>query len=95
LEWFSILPDGTRVLLNDSSNTNALMTFRARTAAQPVLKMSIGPVLGGSITISWTGTGTLQESTSVNGGWGTSASQLNPQTIPALPGSKFYRLKGP
>src|SRR4029077_15290268 len=31
LEWFSVLSDGTRILVNDSSNTNALMAFRART----------------------------------------------------------------
>jgi len=32
LEWFSIKPDGTRILVNDTSNPDALLAFRARTA---------------------------------------------------------------
>lgn len=46
---------------------------------------------GGTVTISWSGSGTLQEATSVAGPWANSASQANPQTVPAL-GNKFYRL---
>ena len=40
LEWFSVQPDGTRILVNDTSNTNALMAFRARTA---VTKLVLNP----------------------------------------------------
>ncbi len=49
-------------------------------------------VAGGNATISWTGDGILEESATVNGGWTTSASQANPQTVPAT-GAKFYRLR--
>ena len=96
LEWFSILPDGTRILLNDSSNTNALMAFRARTVAVPTKPVLNPPVLSaGSVVISWTGTGTLQEATSVTGPWQASASQNNPQTVPVTGSFKLYRVKTP
>jgi hypothetical protein len=47
---------------------------------------------GANVTISWTGTGTLEETTALGGTWSTSASQNNPQTITAS-GNKFYRLR--
>jgi hypothetical protein len=60
LEWFTIQPDGTRILLNDTANTNALLAFQARTAVTtPVLK--VPTISGGSLTLSWTGGGTLQD----------------------------------
>jgi hypothetical protein len=91
LEWFSILADGTRILVNDSSNPNALLAFRAVKASQrPFLNQP--KLSGGSITLSWTGNGTLQEATSVNGSWQTSANQANPQTFPATGAHKFYRI---
>src|SRR5437773_1813613 len=92
LEWFSIKPDGTRILLNDTSNPDSLRTFRARTfVQQPVFN---APALaGGLVTISWTGSGTLQETTSLGGSWSTSPSQDNPQTVPATSGNKFYRIE--
>jgi hypothetical protein len=93
LEWFSILPDGTRVLVNDLSNTNALLAFRARIArtGAPVLTLTLASA--GQITLSWTGTGLLEEAISVNGPWSTSANQSNPQTVPTSAQLKFYRIK--
>ena len=95
LEWFSILPDSTRVLINDTSNTNALLAFRARTAATPTLALNPPTLSNGQITISWNGSGTLQEASSVTGPWGSSANQSNPQTVPTADGVKFYRIKSP
>jgi hypothetical protein len=48
-----------------------------------------GPTLsitrsGSSITLSWTGGGTLQEATSITGPWTDSLSQANPQTFQAF-----------
>ncbi len=92
LEWFSVLADGTRILVNDTSNPNALLAFRAR-------KITVRPVLnqptisGGQVTISWTGTGTLEEATSVNGPWQDSSNQSNPQTVPATGAMKLYRIR--
>jgi hypothetical protein len=92
LEWFSIQADGTRILMNDTSSPDALRTFRARTAVQqPVF--NVPAFAGGSVSISWTGSGILQETTSLGGSWSTSPSQNNPQTVAATSGNKFYRIQ--
>jgi len=89
LEWFSVKSDETKILMNDTSNPDALRTFRARTA--PAVMNP--PVLsGGNVTISWTGAGTLEEAASVTGPWINSPNQANPQSVPAS-GQKFYRLR--
>jgi hypothetical protein len=94
LEWFSILPDGTRVLINDTSNANALRAFRARsTAARPMF--AIPTLVGGQVRISWTGSGTLQEAPTVTGTWSTAASQTNPQNVTPTGTMKFYRISQP
>ncbi|HZR21405.1 MAG TPA: PA domain-containing protein [Verrucomicrobiae bacterium] len=95
LDWFSVQPDGTKILVNDRSNPNALLAFRARSATvtKPVLN---APTLSaGKIVISWTGTGTLEEAPSVTGPWQPSASQSNPQSISTSGGAKFYRIHAP
>jgi hypothetical protein len=91
LEWFSIKPDGTRILLNDTSNPEALRSFRARAAA--VLRFDPPAASAAGVTLSWTGTGTLEEAVSVLGPWTVSASQANPQTVPATGQSKVFRLR--
>ncbi|MHC1765112.1 MAG: hypothetical protein AB9869_12565 [Verrucomicrobiia bacterium] len=47
---------------------------------------------GSEVTLSWTGQGTLQESSTVAGGWTDSANQANPQTRSAN-GIRFFRVK--
>ncbi len=89
LEWFSIKLDGTRILLNDTTNPDAILTFRAR------LKFYTPTLSGGNITLSWSGTGTLQEATTLAGPWTASVSQANPQTVPANGGKKFFRISQP
>lgn len=92
LEWFSIKPDGTKILVNDTTNPDSLRTFRARSApAQSV--MNAPTFSGGNVTISWTGPGTLEEATSITGPWTDSPSQNNPQTVPATGARKFYRIR--
>jgi hypothetical protein len=91
LEWFSVKPDGTKILVNDTSNPEALPTFRARTS--PIAVMNVPTRSGGNVTLSWTGVGTLEEATSVIGPWTDSANQNNPQTVPATGARKFYRLR--
>jgi len=93
LEWFSIKSDGTRILINDSSNPDALLAFRARNAV--VFPVSLNPpaVLGTTVNISWDGVGAQQEAEFAGGPWGASANQNNPQTIPAAASIKFYRIR--
>jgi hypothetical protein len=95
LEWFTIKSDGTRILLNDTLNPDALRTFRARTVAQQQPVFNAPTLAGGLVTISWTGSGTLQEATSLGGSWSTSPSQINPQSVSATSGNKFYRVMQP
>ena len=93
LEWFSVQPDGTKILVNDTSNPKALLAFRARTSVttQPPV-FDIPKLSGGNVTISWTGSGTLQEATDLSGPWTQSPSQNNPQSVAATGPRKFYRL---
>ena len=91
LEWFSVKPDETKILLNDTSNPDSLRTFRARSNPTPV--MNVPTFSGGNVTISWTGAGTLEEATAVTGPWANSANQNNPQTVPAAGARKFYRIR--
>lgn len=92
LEWFTIQPDGTRILVNDVSNTSALRTFRARTQAAQTAQLSVAKANGG-ITISWTGSGTLEETTTLSTNWASSASQANPQTIATTGNAKYFRIR--
>ena len=48
----------------------------------------------GQVTISWTGTGILEESDDVAGPYTESANQNNPQTVTPV-GNKYYRLRQP
>lgn len=47
---------------------------------------------GGSVTISWPGTGTLQAAPTVNGPWTPVANQTNPYPVTPSGGHTFYRL---
>lgn len=92
LEWFTVQPDGTRILLNDTGTAGALLAFQA-VAAPP--KLNPPTLAGGKLTLSWTGAGLLQESLSPAGPFTTSANQANPQS-PALTGAvRFYRVFQP
>jgi hypothetical protein len=59
---------------------------------QPVLTLTQGA--GNTLVISWTGSGTLYETSSLSGAsaWTPTASQSNPQTIAIGTGNKFYRV---
>lgn len=93
LEWFSITTSGSRILINDPANPDSLKAFRARTVVE---RPAFNPVVrsGNSITLSWTGAGTLEETTSLVGGsWTISPSQANPQTVGITEPIKFYRIR--
>ncbi len=92
LEWFSVKPDGTRVLINDTSNPDALRTFRARNETQPAPVFAIPFLSGTGFNISWTGGGILEETADFVA-WTTSPSQVNPQTVPTAATHKFYRVR--
>jgi hypothetical protein len=48
----------------------------------------------GQLMISWTGTGTLEQSDSLTGlNWHPAQNQSNPQSVPIGPGVRFYRVR--
>ncbi|MCP5526483.1 MAG: Ig-like domain-containing protein [Verrucomicrobiales bacterium] len=60
---------------------------------EPVAVLSIS-LSGGQVSLSWTGGGTLQESSTLApGGWTNSANQANPQTIVPTAGQRYYRIR--
>jgi hypothetical protein len=94
LEWFSINPDGTRILINDTNSPNALLAFRARSNTSPATaSFNVPTISAGKVNISWTGSGTLEEATSITGPWNSSANQANPQSVSATGAWKFYRIR--
>ncbi|PYI80963.1 MAG: hypothetical protein DME26_20690, partial [Verrucomicrobia bacterium] len=95
LEWFSIKADGTRILLNDATNPDALRAFRTRSVDGIPLLLNPPALSAGEVTISWTGAGTLQEADSLSGPWTVSASQANPQKVQPAGRMKFFRIRQP
>jgi hypothetical protein len=49
----------------------------------------------GTLTLSWTGQGRLEESASLTEGWETSVNQTNPHAVTVGTGNKFYRIVYP
>ena len=96
-EWFSVKADGTKVLVGDTAK-GGLKAYRARTfVARP--KFNATTIAAGSVTISWTGTGTLQQATALTGqasDWSdvSPPPSGNSYTVTAgTSGNKFFRLK--
>jgi hypothetical protein len=87
LEWYLVNGDGSKILLNDS--TSPVKTFRAVAA---LMQFNPPTFANGKVTISWTGGGTLQETTNLGGTWGNSANQANPQSVTPGGQAKFFRL---
>ncbi len=91
--------DDTASLLNDAGLKilDAAVDWAQGIApAAQGARLSISQGVNG-ITISWTGAGVLQETTSLNGPitWTPSTPQTNPQTIPATGRMRFFRVVGP
>ena len=96
-EWFFESASGTRVLINDPANAAVgLKAFRTAPPVTEPTEAEFNPptISDGQVTLSWTGTGMLQESGNLVD-WSNSANQANPQTITpdgANP-AKFYRIQ--
>jgi hypothetical protein len=92
LDWFTLKPDDTKVLVNDVSVPEALRSFRARNAG-PAPILTQPTVSEGRVTVAWTGVGMLEEASGASGPWYGSALQDNPQTLVATDQMKFYRVR--
>jgi len=101
LEFFSYGPNNQKLPINDRTNPNAIKAYyNVVTPPQLVLEFTGATVSGGMLTLTWTGTGTLQEASNLTG---KASDWKNVQGNPATPysaqigttGQKFYRLVGP
>jgi hypothetical protein len=82
---------GTRFNENGQKLFDAAVRWLLKLPAES-LKFKPPTVANGQVTLSWTGTGQLEEAATVTGPWSNSTNQSNPQTVTAT-GSKFYRLR--
>ena len=100
VEWFTVNADGTRALVN-GTQAGALRTFRRRTVAEPGGGGTPTPLVftgivrnaNGSLTLTWTGGGTLQTSTSINGPWTDVNGAVSPLTVAPDQATQFARLR--
>jgi hypothetical protein len=92
VEWFSVSTSGEKILVNDTTNANALKAYRARTASPVVTPTLAVRVEGTEIVITYTGT--LQSSDTVNTGYG-DVTGTSPLRIPlgSTAAQKFYRAR--
>ena len=93
VEWFSVLADGTKVLINDSASTSAIKAYRAAAMAQPAPQITGAAISAGRITIQWSNGGTLESTTSLSSpiNWTTTGNSSGTFSETAT-GTKFYRV---
>jgi hypothetical protein len=95
MEFFSIKPDGTKVLVNDIAH-GGLKAFQARTTTggpQPaVLSTSVS---GQNITITWTNGGTLYSAGAVTGPWATTGNSTGTFTTTTSSTMQFFKVQNP
>jgi len=99
VEWFTVNADGTRALVN-GTQAGALRSFRRRTVSEPgggtttpLVFTGIVRNANGSLTLTWTGGGTLQSSPSINGPWTDVTGATSPLTLTPDQATQFARLR--
>lgn len=100
LEYFSYDNTGNKIAINDTNNAASIKAFYNVTTA-PQLQFTSATVTGGTLTINWTGTGTLQQAAALTGSQ-TDWSAVTPppsgnsySVSAAAAAQRFYRLTGP
>jgi hypothetical protein len=104
VEWFSVNPDltatGFFTLVNDRSTPGSILLYRGGASVAVGPKFNQPTVADGKVTITWTGTGVLQQTSTLSGNpipWTDVAPQPsgNSYTVPAgtAAGQLFYRLR--
>ena len=93
VEWFTVLADGSKILINDT-NAVALKAYRAAAGAQPAVRITSARINNGIITIQWTGGGTLESTLSLTSPvWTSTGNSSGTFSEPATGTTKFYRVK--
>lgn len=94
IEWFTITPDGSRILINDTLN-GGVPSFQQGTIPSAPVSVVVSARLNasGQVVIEWS-SGTLLSADSVNGTYLPVAGATNPHVVnPASAPSKFYRVQ--
>lgn len=89
VEWFTLQPDGTRILVNDSNNAASLKAYKTR-AYTPPPDVTISIARAGE-TAKITFTGVLQAADKVDGTYAPVTGATSPYTVPAGTTTKYYR----
>ncbi|HEY6230312.1 MAG TPA: PA domain-containing protein [Pyrinomonadaceae bacterium] len=94
MEFFSIKPDGTKVLVNDTAH-GGLKAFQALSGNVVQPAKLTASVSGQNITITWTNGGTLYSAASVAGPW-TSTGNTSGTFTTAMSGAmQFFKVQNP
>ncbi len=96
LEWFSVDSDGTKILINDTSNPKAIKAYQAAAGGAPPAdkpKFTAFSVGNGGITLQWSNGGTLESATVVTGPYTPTANSSGTFTEAATGPARFYRVK--
>jgi hypothetical protein len=90
--WRRVLtPQEVAAIYTAGGNGKDLSTVQV-SSETPVMSIVRGD---GSVTLSWTGGGTLQTAPTISGPWTDATSQANPQVVPTSGSSSFWRVKTP
>jgi hypothetical protein len=93
VRWFSVLPSGEQVLINDPDHPLALRAYRTVTGGPATTTITTTKV-GNSLTLSWTGGGVLETSTSLTpGSWTAVSNASSPFPVQTTTGTAFYRVR--
>jgi hypothetical protein len=96
LELFTVKADGTFALINDTDN-GGFKAYRSGQApnkpSEPPRITSIKQNQNGSMTIEWTGGGTLQSATAVTGPWQNVSGATSPYTFSPTQSALFGRIR--
>jgi hypothetical protein len=104
VEWFSVNSDltaaGFKTLVNDRSTPGSILLYRGGAALANGPKFNPPTLANGKVTITWTGTGVLQQTTTLSGNpipWTDVTPQPTGNSYSVTPGTAagqmFYRLR--
>ena len=93
-EWFTVDPaTAVKTLINDPASSVKAWTARSFSVGA---RFNPPVVSGGSLNLSWTGSGELEQACSAAGPWFQAVNQNNPQSVPLNTpgiGQTFFRIR--
>jgi hypothetical protein len=94
VRWFSVLPSGEQVLINDPEHPLAIRAFRTVTGGPVQTTTITTSKVGNTLTLTWTGGGALESSTTLApGSWAPVPNASSPHPVQTSTGATFYRVR--